>query len=158
MIKNNSTFLKKKDDGKQNIHNTAKNINHSTVIERRDIIIKTGDQGNETPMGVNNVIVFKGSENQNKKNKNHKTGEKDNKTPMGVDNAIVFKGAENQNKKKNNNIMIGKQKSERKSLIEKIKDWFSSWSCSCDCKCIDNESEINLESNVDKQQNITPGE
>lgn len=129
MIKNNNTFIKKKDDGKQNIHNTAKNINHHTVIAGRpgEIIIKMG--------------------------------EKDNKTPMGVDNTIVFKGSEDQNKKNNNHIMIEEQQSKRKSLIEKIKDWFSSWSCSCNCNsCIDDESEINLESNVDKPRNITPGE
>ena len=80
---------------------------------------------------------------------------------MGVNNAIVFKGEKNVQIKEsnNNNIMIEQQHGERKSLIEKIKDWFSSWSCSCDCKsCIDNESEMNLELNVNEPQNITPGE
>ena len=122
MIKNN-TFIEEKDNAEQNIHNT--------VIAGRQggIIVKIGNKNNETPMGVNNAIVFKGEKNVQIKESN------------------------------NNNIMIEQQHGERKSLIEKIKDWFSSWSCSCDCKsCIDNESEMNLELNVNEPQNITPGE
>ena len=110
--------------------NAEQNI-HNTVIAGRQggIIIKTREKNNETPMGVKNAIVFKGEKNVQIKESN------------------------------NNNIMIEQQHGERKSLIEKIKDWFSSWSCSCDCKsCIDNESEMNLELNVNEPQNITPGE
>ena len=131
-----------------------KNISNNTVIEnKRNIIIRIKED--ETPFGTYNCVGFNiCHEDENKK---ENTKRKESKKINNIPDIIKENNESGQNKV-----------NEEISLLERIKNWFSSWNCCNGCTCIDDNTEIrNLDTkysiiNMDGSgnhldENVTPG-